>query len=100
MNSPDKKDHKPITYFFVKYRVDEKELTVWIQEPETTAQAIEAGKLKGVVTRKKKDCAPNGSEIEPLRITASSENIAAFFAGGGAATCYPDKNKVIYTRVR
>jgi hypothetical protein len=88
--------NKPITYWFLKYRVDEKQLVIWDQDPEATAAAIEAGRLKGVVKRK-----PN-REIDELRVTDTSETVAAFFAAGGEKACFPDKPgaKSIYSRVR
>lgn len=86
---------KPETYFFVKYRVVGDELSVWIMDPEETARAIEAGRLEGRVRRK-----PEArDQFKELRITAPSEQIVGFLAAGGAASCFPDKNKLVYTRV-
>jgi hypothetical protein len=98
----DEAKHKPMTYCFLKYSVDEKQLVMWDQDAEATAKAIEAGKLKGVVQRKKNQGKSATAEFDELRITDSTENIAAFFAAGGAKSCFPDKAsaKIVYTRVR
>lgn len=95
----DEAQHKPMTYCFMKFRVDDKQLVLWDQDAEATAKAIEAGKLKGVVKRKKNAAA---GEFEELRITDSTANVLAFFGGGGAMSCFPDKAsaKFVYTRVR
>lgn len=91
--------NKRPTYFFVKYQVDDQQLTIWIQDPESTAQAIDSGKLRGIVKRRDKPGASQ-PEIETLKITDSSENIRKFLAEGGSATCFPDKNKVVYSKIR
>jgi hypothetical protein len=95
-------EHKPLTYCFLKYQVDDKQLILWDQDAEATARAIEDGKLKGIVKRKQRAGAPVVGEFDELRITDSTENIAAFLAGGGVKACFPDKpsSKTIYARVR
>lgn len=91
---------RPTTYFFVKYHVAGDRLSVWVQDLEITAAAIEAGKLKGVVQRKPKTAAIGADTIESVKITDTSENIKAFLAGGGAVSCFPDKNKIEYQKIR
>ena len=98
----DPAQHKPITYIFLKYRVNDRQLVIWDQDAEATAQAIETGKIRGVVMRKKGPNGENAGGFDELRITDSTENIVAFLAGGGSATCFPDKPdaKTTYQRVR
>jgi hypothetical protein len=98
----DEAQRKPLTYCFLKYQVNDKQLILWDQDPEATAKAVERGQLKGVVKRKKNQGVPLAGEFDELRLTDTSENIAAFLAGGGDKTCFPDKTsaKTVYNRVR
>ncbi len=100
VSPPNPSTHKSRTYFLLKYRIDDNELAVWLQDPEATARAIEAGKLKGVVKRKKAPGASDAGSIEELRMTDSTEALVRFLGAGGAADCFPDGNKSIYSRVR
>ena len=95
-------EHKPLTYCFLKYHVNDKQLVLWDQDAEATAQAIETGKLKGIVKRKQKNGAPVIGEFEELRITDSTEKIAAFLSSSAGKVCFPDRPgaKTVYARVR
>lgn len=97
---PNAQNPKPPSFFFLKYKVDGKQLTLWVQDQEATAQAVESGKLKGEVKRRKEKNAQGVYEIENIRLTDSSVNISAFIASGGAKNWFPDKHQTIYTRLQ
>ena len=97
---PNPAQHKPRTFFLLKYHVDENQLFVWLQDPEATARAIEAGKLKGVVKRKQRKATTEAAQFDELRITDSTEELIRFLADGGAAACFLDDNKSVYSRIR
>ena len=97
----DEKDRgKPVHFAFYKYRVTPDKLDVWDMDRDETAAAIESGKLKGVVRRKARVNATDPAEYDELRITDTSENIAKFLADGGAKSCFPEKGRATYERVK
>ena len=98
----DEAQHKAMTYCFLKYQVIDKQLILWDQDAEATAQAIETGKLKGIVKRKQRNGAPVVGEIYKLRITDATDKIAAFLSSNAGKICFPDRPgaKTVYARVR
>lgn len=78
------------SYLLIKYAVADGRLTYWPMNLETTAKAVDCGKLKGVVTRGKKR----------VMLKESTENLRRFLENGGNTTLFNDKEKTVLTRVK
>ncbi|MBI3409023.1 MAG: hypothetical protein HY040_11805 [Planctomycetes bacterium] len=91
---------KPSPFLLVKYVVADDRLTVWTMDLDATAKAVEDGKLKGTVQRKKADKAGKKTTVSGVRLTVTSENLAAFLNKGGGKSLFTENSKVTYIRVK
>ena len=71
-----KKDDARI-YFFMKYTVTENKLTAWMIDPELTAKAVTAGKIKGQV-KMRIDKNGKADGIEQVTLKDTTANTAKF----------------------
>jgi len=69
-------------YFIFKYKVEGNELLVWVIDGDAKKRAIESGKIKGVIEKKK--------FATTVKFTDTTENMARFVAQAGD-TLYPNK---------
>jgi hypothetical protein len=67
----------------IRYEVKGKKLSLWLMDPAQVGDAIQNGKLKGTI---------EGSGMsKTVRLTASSEDLNAFFSKQDAAQYFQDK---------
>ncbi len=83
---PEEKSKEPPAYFFGKYEIsDDGSLLIWLLDNEDTVRAaIEAGRLKGVVSGKK-------DWTQSVRIKDSAEKITAFITAADPKTLFSEK---------
>lgn len=79
-------------YWFFKYRVSDSRLEVYVMPLDAAAGLIETGRLDGQVIRE-------DSKIKRILLTEPPEKLAAYLAGGGDATLFPEASKSVYERV-
>lgn len=65
------------SYFLLKYRVEGDTVLVWPMNPDAKKKAIEAGKIKGEITK--------GKDGTRIRFTDTPEHLAQFVAAAGAS---------------
>ena len=88
------------SYHILKYSIVDDRLVGQLMDLDVTTMAIEKGKLKGEVHRRKgKDNLETG-EVQSVILKESSENLRKYLENGGSRTLFNDKEKTVLTRVK
>ncbi len=88
------KSHPERWFVFRKYQIKDDALSVWEMTTDAAAKLVDAGKLKGKVTRDK------GGRVESVSLTDSTEDLARFLKGGGDTSLFPASTKKVYKRLK
>ena len=75
-------------YFIIKYELKDDSLKLWQMDRNAKAKAIEAGKIKGEITK------------NDVTFTDTSENLAKFLADPANAGLFDAKDSIRYDRVK
>jgi hypothetical protein len=83
-------------YFFMKYKVEGDQLTLWAPDPELLEKAVKNGDLAGTVVRKGR------LKLEEVELTATSEQLTAFLKTEAGKKVFADQGeegKLVFHRL-
>jgi hypothetical protein len=84
---------EPRLFVLVKYQLQGDRLTVWLPDRDGAQKAIEQGKLKGIH-------ALQSNTLITFTLTSPTDELRQFVVSGGDSLLFPDKNKMVFIRVK
>jgi hypothetical protein len=88
-------------FLLFKYEVTDDALVVWMGSENEVAESIVSRQIAGIAKRNKQEPGKeNFSEWETVCLTASTADLRAFIATGGAEKWFSDNSKIVLRRLR